>query len=198
MTVEDTFDILAEAADVRYATPERENKGLCPAHDDHNNPGLAFTISATTGNLLTHCFAQDCLPADVAAAIGVPLSAFFPGSSLKPGQVRPKVGWQYLNVLEVLKLMPLGYSWDEQIEAVFRTLDTDRDIDMLMLPYHEVPYHIMRDVYLYAWCLPHWEALNVVWWTYERDGYADQGMKMVRRLSQSNRTSDLDTLGGTG
>jgi hypothetical protein len=189
-TPDDTFDLLADAAGVRYPQPERENRGLCPAHDDHNNPGLVFKISPTTGNLLAHCFAQECSVEDIATSIGVGASAFFVGGS---GTIRVPVEWTYLPFLELLKMLPLGYSWDEQIEAVFRTLDVDLDNDIrcLNLPYHEVPWTVARDVLLYTYCLPHWKASAESWWGDEGLGYADKAMRAIAHLSGETKTNDL-------
>lgn len=189
-TTEETFDLLADAAQVRYPTPDRENRGLCPAHDDHNNPGLVFRISATTGNLVVHCFAQECSAEDIAAAIGVPLGSFFPGNKA-PGQIKPSIVWKYVPVLELLKLLPLGYSWEEQMEAVFRTMEADYDVGCLSLPFHEVPFTIMRDVLLYTYVEPHWREADTEWWNDEHTGYSDQAMKMLGQLSRDTRTNNL-------
>lgn len=191
-TPEETFDLLAAAADVRYPYPDRENRGLCPAHDDHNNPGLVFRISATTGNLITHCFARECTAEDIATSIGVTLASFFPGNT-SPGQIKPQIEWHYTPTLELLKLLPLGYSWDEQIEAVFRTLDVDigNDIRALGLPFHEVPFIVMRDVLLYTFVQPHWEATGADWWNSEHTGYSDQAMRALGQLSRDTRTNNL-------
>jgi len=190
-TPDETFDLLADAAGVRYPQPERENRGLCPAHDDHNNPGLVFKISPTTGNLLTHCFAQECSVDDIAAAIGTTTSAFFKGGS--KGGTRIPIEWHYLPFLELLKMLPLGYSWEEQIEAIFRTLDVDIDNDIrcLSLPYHEVPFTVARDVLLYTYCLPHWKESIEAWTGPEGLGYADKHMRTIAQLNGETKTNDL-------
>jgi len=188
---DEAFDILADAADVRYPQPDRENRGLCPAHDDHNNPGLVFRISPTTDNLVVHCFAQECSAEDIATAIGVPLGAFFAGGSR--GRITVPIQWEYTNFLELLKLLPLGYSWDEQVEAVFRTLDVDidNDINCLMMPFHDVPFTVARDVLLYTYALPDFQASGEQWWSEEGTGYADKAMRALAQLSRDTRTNDL-------
>jgi hypothetical protein len=188
--IDTTFDLLADAAGVRYPDPDRENRGLCPAHDDHNNPGLVFRISPTTGNIIVHCFARECSAEDIATSIGVPLTAFFPGNT-SPGQVRPTIIWKYTPVLELLKLLPLGYSWEDQIEAVFRTMEADEDTGCLGLPFHEVPFTVMRDVLLFAYTEPDWRESGAEWWNNERTGYSDQAMRALSQLSRETRTNDL-------
>ena len=198
MTVEDTFNLLADAADVRYPTPERENKGLCPAHDDHNNPGLAFTISATTGNLIVHCFARECSLEDIATSIGVHPSAFFRNTKGMGQPIHSGIEWSYSNVLELLKMLPLNYSWEEQQEAVFCIIQAAQDMSPgsfdFESPYHEIPYVIMRDVLLYAYCEQHWLPFareDVDWINKERTGYADKMMRLIRSLSQETRTGEI-------
>ena len=191
-TVEQAFNLLAEAADVRYPHPDRQNKGFCPGHDDHNNPGLAFTISDTTGNLLVHCFARECDPADVATAIGLPLSAFFRDSKGIGERIETGITWTYPNVLELMKMLPLNYSWEEQQEAVFRVLaacqEMGGDVWECEKPYHEVPYHIMRDVLIYNYCEQDWlTTKGEDWMNGEGTGYADKRIRLVRTLSQEAR-----------
>lgn len=120
-TVEEVFDLLADAAQTRYPNPERENRGLCPAHGDTNNPGLVYRI-ADSGKLITHCFSQGCTPQDIADSIGVPLSAFFPDGG--SGMVRPRPEYVEPSLLELLKALPLGMSLEEQEQAVFRCLES--------------------------------------------------------------------------
>jgi len=195
--VESAFDILADAAQVRYPDPNRNNRGLCPAHDDHNNPGLVFKISET-GNLVVHCFAQQCTVTDIAASIGLSVSDFFPGQR-RPGQVYVPIEWSYPSALELLKALNLGYSWDEQVEAVFRTLEADEDIGYLFdnAPFHVVPFTIMRDVYLYNYVEPHWRATNTPWYTKEHDGYSDQAMRRLGKMSQQLKTNNLTRKAGS-
>lgn len=192
MKPDEAFDILADAAGVRYPVPSMENRGLCPAHDDRNNPGLVFRISPTTDNLVVHCFARECSVEDIATSIGVPLGAFFAGST-SPGQIKPRVEWKYTPFLELLKLLPLDYSWDEQVEAVFRTLDTDIDNDIrcLMLPFHEVPFSVARDVLLYTYVLPDFQSSGELWWDNEGTGYGDKAMRALAQLSRDTRTNSL-------
>ena len=195
MTVEDTFNLLADAANVRYPQPERQNKGLCPAHDDHNNPGLAFTISATTGNLLAYCFARECDPVDIATAIGVPFSAFFRDSKGVGERIQSGIKWTYPDTLSLMEMLPLNYSWEEQQDAVFRVLNGCRemggDVWECEKPYHEVPYHIMRDVLIHNYCEQDWLTKDGEDWTnYEGTGYADKHIKLIRQLSQEARTNN--------
>jgi hypothetical protein len=184
------FDALADVAGVRHPQPHRQNKGLCPAHDDHNNPGLSFTLSATTGNLLVHCFARECSPVDIAASIGLPLSAFFTGSQVS-GSIPSRITWRYPSILDLLRLMPIGYSWEKQRDSVFDVIeacnkmgDGTYDFDS---PYHELPYIVARDVIVYAYLRRHWEMKGEPPWP----EYGDQAMRLIRRLSLDNKTNDV-------
>jgi hypothetical protein len=123
-TPEQAFDLLAQAAQVRYPHPDRDNRGLCPAHSDQHNPALVFKIG-DTGNLVAYCHSQHCSIEQLANAIGVSTSAFFAGGGTFTTSV--KVDWQHKPVLDLLKLMPMEYDHDTLVECVFRTLDHDLD-----------------------------------------------------------------------
>ncbi len=129
MTTEGTFDILADAAGCQYPNPDRESRGLCPAHADENNPGLVFRISEDTGNLVVHCFARHCTLDDIADSIGVPTSAFFKGGSSNKWNTRVHAEWKEPSALELFKQLGplLGMDTEEQHEAVFNLLDSAFD-----------------------------------------------------------------------
>ena len=121
-TPEQAFYLLAEAAGVRHPNPDRDMRGLCPAHGDQNNPALVFKIG-DTGNLVAYCHSQHCTIEQLANAIGVSTSAFFAGGGTFTTTV--KVDWQHKPVLDLLKLMPMEYDHDTLVECVFRTLESD-------------------------------------------------------------------------
>ena len=125
MTPEDTFTVLADAAQVRYPHPDRDNRGLCPAHSDEHNPALVFKIG-DTGHLIAYCHSQHCTIEQLAASIGVETRAFFAGGDGSFAE-RVVVDWQHKPVLDLLKLMPMEYDHDTLVECVFRTLDCDLD-----------------------------------------------------------------------
>lgn len=116
-----TFDLLADAAGVRYPNPDRDNRGLCPAHGDEHNPALVFRIG-DTGNLIAYCHSQHCTIKSLAAAIGVTPAAFFAGGSGFT-QTPVVVEWERKPVLDLLKGIPFGYDEETTIECVMRTLD---------------------------------------------------------------------------
>lgn len=121
-TPEQAFDLLAEAAQVRYPHPDRDNRGLCPAHGDQHNPALVFKIG-DTGNLVAYCHSQHCTIERLAESIGVSTSSFFASGGHFTEVVH--VEWVHLPVLNLLKMLDLGYDHDTLAECVFRTLDHD-------------------------------------------------------------------------
>jgi hypothetical protein len=192
LTTEATFDLLADAAGVRHPNPDRENRGLCPAHSDHNNPGLVFRISEDTGNLIVHCFAQHCSLDDLADSIGTSPSAFFKDGRASRFAIQPRVEWVEPSVLELLKLLPLGMSWGEQVEAVFRVLDSAyhsgiQDDDTLDIdqPLKEMPL-VSRQAYLRLWLGDGFDGDN---WHEVEDALLSKLMK----LNRTHRTNKLST-----
>lgn len=190
MTVEDTFDLLADAAGVRNPYPERENRGLCPAHGDHNNPALVFRI-ADSGKLVTHCFAQSCSLADIAESIGVHESAFFPGGGSRFSQPVPRE-FDEPSLLAILKLLPLGMSFEEQGAAVFRCLESayatgvidDNTIDIEQ-PMRELDTNTVL-AYAYLWTQ---DALHDERWGDVEDAI----IQNLRQLNRMHRTNKLST-----
>lgn len=192
MNVEATFDLLADAAGVRHPNPERENRGLCPAHLDSHNPALVFRI-ADSGKLVTHCFAQGCTVEDLAAAIGVPVAAFFPeGWS---GRVRVPTEYVEPSLLDLLKLLPLTYSFDEQVDAVFRVLNVAYDIGVIdndtidvEQPMRSLPLIVVEN-YVWQWCRG--------WYEYEDHGpwpeVFDSILSFMRALNRERRTHAMST-----
>ncbi len=190
-TVEPTFDLLAEAAGCRHPNPERENRGLCPAHGDHNNPGLVFRI-ADSGKLITHCFSQACTPEDIADSIGVPISAFFPGGSISRFAVKVPAVYVEPSLLELLKLVPLGLSFDEQQAAVFRCLDSgyhsgvmDDDTLDIEQPMRELPT-VSLMAYIRMW-------VEDILGNRNFHDVADAVLSTLRKLNRSERTHQLST-----
>ena len=122
-TLEDTFELLAEAADCRYPMPDRENRGLCPAHGDRFNPGLVFRINEDHDKIIVHCFSRECGLEEIATAIGLRPSDFFVSSRRRPGQLRPKPQWKYLPFVELVKLLPISRHFDDEVTAVFNVLE---------------------------------------------------------------------------
>lgn len=53
----------------------RAHRASCPACGSGNGLSVALTDS---GVILTHCFAEDCAPPSVAAAVGMDAAALFP------------------------------------------------------------------------------------------------------------------------
>jgi hypothetical protein len=190
LTVETTFDLLADAAQVRYPNPDRENRGLCPAHGDENNPGLVFTISDTTGNLIAHCFAQHCSIDNLADAIGVPRRAFFANSgSYERHAKHIPINWKEPSFLELLKLLPLGMSWQQTNDAIMRCLDyahftpIDNDTITTDLPLREHPL-VTRLTYLSLWC-------EDVVGDHDWAELSDRLLSMMMNLNRDHRTSEL-------
>ena len=191
-SVETTFDLLAEAADVRHPNPERENRGLCPAHGDVNNPGLVFRI-ADSGKLVTHCFAQDCTPEDIADSIGVNLGAFFPDGG---GQfaIKPKREFIEPSLLDLLKLLPINLSFDQQQDSVFRCLESayragviDNDTIDVEQPMRELPLNTVL-TYVWLWVEDIFEERTNDW-----HDVSDTIISNLRRLNRSNRTHKLSS-----
>ncbi len=125
MEPEDTFQVLADAAHVRSPSYNGDNRGLCPAHGDRNNPGLSFRISNDTGNLIAYCHSRNCTLQSLADAIGVEMGAFFVGSGGTRFSTYVPITWTEMPVLELLKLAPLGYDFDTTVECVFETLQSE-------------------------------------------------------------------------
>ena len=123
VTVEEAFWLLADASGARSPNPDRETRGNCPAHGDHD-PGLSFRIGEN-GNLLMHCFAQTCTMQRIADSLGISMSSFFPAGGHRTGKYTYLMEWQELSVLELFKLVPLNYDFDTQVECVMQTLDSD-------------------------------------------------------------------------
>jgi hypothetical protein len=204
MTVEGTFDTLADAAGCRYPNPDRENRGLCPAHDDHNNPGLVFRISESTGNLIVHCFAQHCSLDDIADSIGVSPSTFFKDGRTSRFATHTRAEWEEPSVLKLLKLLPLGMSFDQQVEAVFRVLDSSYHHP---LGYDDIAYQqpikegtidlelplkhmnlVTRQTYLRLWCEDVYEPSEHNWKELE-----DRLLRFLMELNRAHRVNLLST-----
>ena len=123
ITVEEAFWLLADASGARSPNPDRETRGNCPAHGDHD-PGLSFRIGEN-GNLLMHCFAQTCTMQRIADSLGISMSSFFPAGGHRTGKYSYSIEWSEQPVLELLKLVPFGYDFDTQVELVMQTLHSD-------------------------------------------------------------------------
>ena len=181
MTPEDTFDLLAEASGVRHPNPYRDNRGLCPAHGDMNNPALVFRIG-DTGHLIAYCHSQGCSLQDLANSIGVDTAAFFTGSGGSRFSKHIPIEWTELSILELMKLVPFGYDFDTQVECVFRMLDSDLD-------YSERP---LRDIYkgeltniISIWLEPTYDhATHGDWWVWYE--------KTLKTLHELNRDTRID------
>jgi hypothetical protein len=194
MTVEGTFDTLADAAGCRYPNPDRENRGLCPAHDDQNNPGLVFRISESTGNLIVHCFAQHCSLGYIADSIGVSPSAFFKdGRGWKFATLTRPV-WEEPSVLKLLGLLPLGMSSTQRLEAVFRVIDSayrsgmlDNDTLDIEQSLKEMDL-VTRQTYLRLWCEDIYEPSEHNWKELE-----DRLLRFLLELNRSHRVNLLST-----
>lgn len=123
VTPEDALYILADAAGVRNPHPDRDNRGLCPAHGDQHNPALVFKLG-DTGNLVLYCHAQHCTVDKIAAAVGLSTASFFAdrgGHFTEPVVVE----WVHRPILDLLKMVPFDYDHDTMVECVMRTLDLD-------------------------------------------------------------------------
>ena len=184
MSPEDTFDLLAEAAGVKHPNPSRDNRGLCPAHDDHSNPALVFRIG-DSGHLIAYCHSQHCTVEDLAKTLNVSVSSFFAGSDGKRFGIRIPIEYTELSVLELLKLVPFGYDFDTQVECVFTTLDLDLD-------YSERPLRDMTKTELSAlsliWLNPMFDhAIHGDWWDNQ-----DRLMDALRSLNTDTRTSGME------
>lgn len=189
VTVEQAFDILADAAGVRHPNPERSNRGLCPAHMDSHNPGLVFMI-ADSGKLVAHCFAQHCTIDDIADAIGVPVGAFFPDGSA--ARLRAPATFTEMTLLELLKLLPLGMSFEQITRSVFRVLEAafvggimeDGTLD-IERPMRDLDNNAL-DAYLWLW------AEEVV--EPERHDWREVSDSLLSMLRQLNRNTRRHTL----
>lgn len=185
MTVEEVFDLLADAAGVRHPNPERENRGLCPAHMDTHNPGLIFRI-ADSGKLITHCFSQACTAQDIADSIGVPLGAFFPGGK---GRVQAPAEYEEPSLLELLKLLNLGMSHEEREQAIFRCLASaykhpiDNDTLDVEQPMRSLE-RITVSNYLWLWMQGLYDTETLNWHEIE-----DAALAQLRQLNRQMRTN---------
>jgi len=128
LALNDTFELLAQAAQCRHPVPEKENRGLCPAHEDRRNPALVFTFNEDRTRLLVHCFARECSLDDVARAIGVHPASFFVRSGKPKGDIPARPRWRYLPFVELIKLLPLPRHFDDEVEAVFNVMETLGDL----------------------------------------------------------------------
>lgn len=141
VTPEQAFQLLADASGVHHPHPDRENRGLCPAHGDQHNPALVFRVG-DTGNLVAYCHSQHCSIERLAQAIGVTVGSFFVGGGRR--YATPiTVDWQHKPVLELLKMVPFEYDFDTTVECVFRTLDID-------LSYAETPLRNLTKTELFT------------------------------------------------
>ncbi len=187
VTTEEAFDILAEAANSRYADPDRENRGLCPAHHDVNNPGLVFRIS-DEGKLLAHCFARHCTIDDIAESIGVSISAFFPGRrGLFARKPESLLIWP--STLACLELLPLGYD-DATVQRKRLFLINDFPEEMAKPP-REIPYFELRDVFVWSWSWDWWVKHEVDWATPDHRGYGDKAVTFVMKKAKELRYNVL-------
>lgn len=196
MPVEGTFDTLADAAECRYPNPDRENRGLCPAHADENNPGLVFRISDDTGNLVVHCFARNCTIEDIADSIGLPTTAFFKDGKTSKFAITHKPEWEEPSVLELLKLIPLGMSFDQQVDAIFRVLESAFHSGVVC-PRHDIldieqPLRHMtlttRIAYLSLWMEDTYKPDAHDWKEVE-----DMLLSQLMKLNRAHRTNKLSS-----
>ncbi len=183
MNPEDTFEVLADAAQVRYPNPHRDNKGLCPAHGDRHNPGLSFSISNTSGNLIAYCHSQQCTLQSIADAIGVDTQAFFAGGGGNRFSSYVPIVWSESPVLEIMKLIPFGYDFDTTVECVFDTLDSD-------LGYAERGlskiYKTELTSLIGIWLKPVYShAEHGDWWE-----WFDKTLRMMHQLNRSTRIDE--------
>ena len=185
MTPEDTFDLLAEAAGVRHPTPYRDNRGLCPAHGDMNNPALVFKIG-DTGHLIAYCHSQGCTLQQLADSIGVETAAFFAGGSGSRFAKRGPIEWEEQSFLELLKLLPFGYDFDTTVECVFKTLDSD--IEYATRPLRDIyKVELMNVIGIWLDAKGYDFAENGDWW----DAH-DQTLHMLHELNRDTRTSGFE------
>ena len=187
MTPEDTFDVLADAAGVRHPNPYRDNRGLCPAHGDMNNPALVFKIG-DTGHLIAYCHSQGCTLQQLADSIGVETSAFFAGNTGSRFAKHVPIKWVEAPILELMKLMPFEYDFDTTVECVFATLDSD-------IEYAERP---LRDLYknelmnvISIWLEPQFDAnTHGNWWDWH-----DKVLRMLHDMNRDTRTDPNAVVG---
>jgi len=144
-----------------------------------NNPGLSFRISNESGNLIAYCFSQNCTLQSIADSIKVEQSAFFVGGGSRFGTHVPII-WTEQPVLDVMKLLPLEYDWDTQVELVFQTLDLD-------LEYADQGLSEMTKTDLYAlvhiWLGPGYRPEMGDWWE-----YYDRIVRLMHELNRDTRT----------
>jgi len=184
MTPEDTFDLLADASGVRHPNPDRDNRGLCPAHGDTSNPALVFKIGET-GHLIAFCHSQGCTLDALALSIGVETAAFFAGSTGGRFATRVPVEWQEQSVLDLLKLMPFGYDWDTKVECVFATLESD--IEYATRPLRDIYKGELQNI-VGIWLDPMYDhATHGDWW----DWY-DKTVRALSDLNKDTRTSGFE------
>ncbi len=183
MTPEDTFDVLADAAQVRHPRPHRDNRGLCPAHGDQNNPGLSFRLSNETGNLIAYCHSQHCSLQSIADAIGVEMRGFFVGGGGGKFSTHIPVTWTELCVLELMKLIPFGYDFDTTVECVFDTLDSD--LEWAERPLSDITTTELT-VLIGIWLAPEYDYdTNGNWWE-----WYDKTLRMMHQLNRDTRIDE--------
>lgn len=184
MTPEDTFDLLADAAGVHHPNPYRDNRGLCPAHGDMNNPALVFKIG-DTGHLIAYCHSQHCTLQALADSIGVETAAFFAGNTGSRFSKHIPIEWQEQSVLELLKLVPFGYDFDTQVECVMRTLESD--IDYATRPLRDIYKGELMNV-ISIWLEPVFDPdTHGNWW----DWY-DKTLKALHDYNRDTRISGFE------
>ena len=185
-SLEDAFELLAEAADCRYPLPDRENRGLCPAHGDRFNPGLVFRISEDHDKILVHCFSRECSMNDIAVAIGLRPRDFFASSGRRPGQLAPRPRWRYLPFVELVKLLPVTRHFDTEVEATFNVLET-LDVSGLDLdaPLRKLPKTTLEAAI--------WGYLSSEFNPDEHDWYTirDTAMGWLRRFDLQERVNEI-------
>ena len=189
MTPEDTFLLLAEAAGVHHPNPYRDNRGLCPAHGDRNNPALVFKIG-DTGHLVAYCHAQRCTLQQLADSIGVEVSAFFAGNTGSRFAKHIPIEWAEQSFLELLKLIPFGYDFDTTVECVFETLEADMSFSTR--PLKDI-LKVELNAIIGIWLAPMYDyETHGNWWEWH-----DKTLRTLHELNKDTRTDPAAMVNAT-
>ena len=187
MNPEATFHLLAEAAGVHHPNPYRDNRGLCPAHGDRNNPALVFKIG-DTGHLVAYCHAQGCTLQQLADSIGVETSAFFAGNHGSRFAKHTPIKWEEQSFLELLKLVPFGYDFDTQVECVFETIEADMSFSTR--PLKDI-LKVELNAIIGIWLAPMYDYnTHGNWWDWH-----DKTLRTLHALNKDTRTDPAAVVG---
>ncbi len=183
----DTFDLLCQESGVRNPLLHRENRGLCPAHQDRHNPALVFTVNEDETKLLVHCFARECGLEQIAESLGISPASFFVGSIQPKGQIKPRPPrWKYLPLTNLLQLLPITRHFDDEVEAIFKVMEgMDYPFDQRLrdLPFVEV------ESALWAYLESEFDPDKHNWHTVRDEAY-----RRLRQYDLDNRTNpELET-----